>query len=469
MSVIVTLFYFSFSAPAVIARWTEANYTLVVAMISLFSAGWVWLSLNRPGWIERIPPRFLLLWNLLFTLSLTGTLLAPRVPFPPSLDAPPVVVGAPAILHQVPLVLMLLLFPVLFVDLRLFLKQFLESAPTPRDLVPGIVAGSTALILLILAHIFTNVWGYIEPVSRPFRNMFWLPYVLLAGMITVLARGALRTKQPPELEATEKLPWIWSAGLVAIFLMTVFCALPARRTRPADAGKTSLVAMTYNVQQFNDVFGEKSFERQLALVRHASPDVLALQESDSARISLNNNDYVRYFAGKLRYYSYYGPTPVTGTYGTAILSKYPLENTRSVFIYSDQDEIGVAEAEIQINGRRFTVYNVHPAGSDRAMVGFARTILDRSTGKPDVIILGDHNLREDEEGYKLISSAYVNAWASVYPDNVGADGLNMSGKERIDHIFTSSNLKARNPIYVLPPESATDHPAHWTELSWQTP
>jgi len=57
-----------------------------------------------------------------------------------------------------------------------------------------------------------------------------------------------------------------------------------------------------------------------ALIRQVSPDLLALQESDTARISLNNNDTVRYYASQLAIISYYGPTTVTGTFGTAILS-----------------------------------------------------------------------------------------------------------------------------------------------------
>ncbi len=141
--------------------------------------------------------------------------------------------------------------------------------------------------------------------------------------------------------------------------------------------------MTFNTQQSNDDFGEKSVEAQLALIRQVSPDILALQESGiRARISLNNNDYVRYFTEKLGYYSYYGPTPGTGTFGTAILSKYPLQNTRSVFIFSDKDETGVAEAEIEVNGMRFTIYDVHPDSSDTAMLVFARTLVDRRRIKP---------------------------------------------------------------------------------------
>jgi len=225
--------------------------------------------------------------------------------------------------------------------------------------------------------------------------------------------------------------------------------------------------MTYNIQQANDDFGERSYQEQLALMREVAPDILALQESDSSRISLNNNDFVRYYAGKLGYYSYYGPTTITGTYGTAILSRYPLQNARTVFTFSDQDEIGTSEAEFEIGGQLFTVYNVHPDGSDTAMLVWAESLLERSKGKFNLIAVGDYNLRDDEEAYQLIAHVYQNAWESEYPSKIGADGTDMSGENRIDHIFYSQSLNVRNPVYILPPQSATDHPVHWAELIWK--
>jgi len=124
---VLTLVYFAFSAPAVIARWTQGNYLLIVAFVSLLSLGWVWLSLRFPGWMDRLSPRLLLAWNLLFTLALTRTLLVQRVAFPPTLESPAVVVGLPTFWQQLPLYVMLLLFPVLFIDLRLFLGQIQQT------------------------------------------------------------------------------------------------------------------------------------------------------------------------------------------------------------------------------------------------------------------------------------------------------------------------------------------------------
>jgi endonuclease/exonuclease/phosphatase family metal-dependent hydrolase len=466
---ILILVYFSFSAPAVIARWTEGNYTLIVGIVSLLSLGWVWVSIFRPTLLERVTSRWLVIWNLLFTLSLTFTLLAHRVPFPPTLDSPPVEVGAPTFLQMIPLWIMLLLFPVIYLDLQIFLHKMHTSDQPARGMARGILLGSITLIVLVFINIFTNVWGYIEPISPLFRNTFWLSYFLLSAGICLLVWASNRSKPALETESTQTGHWAWTVLLIIIFLVTLVLALPQPHLQADASGKTSLRVMTFNTQQSNDKLAEKSLEAQLALMRQVSPDIISLQETDSTRISLNNNDYVRYFADKLGYYSYYGPKTVTGTFGTAILSRFPLENTRTSFMYSDKDETGVAEAEVEVGGLRFTVYDVHPDSSDTAMLAFAQTLLARSQDKPYVIALGDYNLRDYEEAYQLIDSTYTNSWTSVYPSEISTDGMDMSGDNRIDHIFLSPNLKASNPTYILPPESATDHPVHWTDILWGQP
>ncbi|MEJ2449014.1 MAG: endonuclease/exonuclease/phosphatase family protein, partial [Anaerolineales bacterium] len=267
--------------------------------------------------------------------------------------------------------------------------------------------------------------------------------------------------------SSSRLPWGWAPSLGVIFLATLASSLITTRVQTFQSPTDSLVVMTYNIQEANGEDGERSYRQQLALIRQADPDILALQESDSTRISLNNNDYVRYYAGKLGYYSYYGPTTVTGTYGTAILSKYPLENTQTVFTFSDQDEIGTSEAQVTVNGKLFTIYDVHPDGSDTAMLVWAETLLARSQVQANVISLGDYNLRDYEQPYQLIDGVYKNAWTTVYPSEISADGTDMSGDNRIDHIFVSPELEVRKPVYILPPESATDHPVHWAEIFWE--
>jgi endonuclease/exonuclease/phosphatase family metal-dependent hydrolase len=409
----------------------------------------------------------LLGWNILFTLALTGTILAHTVRFPADPSAPLAVVGTPAWYQQIPLLLLLLTFPVLYFDFALFSGLIVQVSPAPRRLAPGFLLGAFVLVAAVFMVIFTNVWGYVEPVSTPFRNQFWLPHFLLAGGITLLILVLTRRVILPGFHSPGKS----SAGWIGVFLgviliATAAAALLTDRTTASPMNGNTLKVMTYNIQQANDAFGEKSYERQLELIRQVDPDILGLQESDSARVSLNNNDIVRYFASRLGYHAYYGPKTVTGTYGSALLSKYPLENATSFFSYSDQDEIGSVQADIRIGDERVTVFNVHPAGSDTAMIAFADALLSRAADSTRVISIGDYNLRESEEAYQRIDAAYKNAWMDVYPTGIGADGTDMSGDRRIDHIFVSPEMTVSDPVYLLAPASQTDHPAHWATISW---
>jgi endonuclease/exonuclease/phosphatase family metal-dependent hydrolase len=458
---VLTLVYFVFSAPAVLARWTEGNYVLIVALVSLLSLGVAFLFFWRPAFLQQISTRWLVLWNVFFTLSLAGVLLAHRIAFPSAPDSSLVVVGAPSWWQQALLILMLLLSPVIFVDAGLFFGRIRQAAPTPRAFIPGLLLGSLALVLLIFITIFTNVWGYIKPVSLPFRNMFWLPFSLVAAVLCLLSASRWPLEEASSPVPGRQVSLQWLADLVIFFAITFLYAGLSVRVRPGDPAKTSLVVMTYNIQQGNDGFAERSYDRQLALIRQVSPDILALQETDTTRISMNNEDYVRYFAGKLGYYSYYGPTTVTGTFGTAILSRYPLRNTRSVFTYSDTDEIGTAEAQVEVGGKIFFIYDVHPDGSPAAKLAFARSLVEHTQGETDVIALGDFNLREDQEAYQLVAASLTDAWKSLHPTEKG------EGKGWIDHIFVSANLGVKDPTYLLPPASASDHPAHWTKITWE--
>ncbi len=463
---VISLALFAFSAPAVIARWSDMDYRLIIGAVSGLAFIWALVELDQPQWLEKIPPFGIILWNGLFTLSLSGTLLALRVPFPPTPASPPVIIAAPSVGQQILMLITILLFPVLFMDMRLLYERLQQSRPAAYHLAGGMLLGSFGLVLLIFMQIFTNVWGYVEPVSPWFRNKFWLPYLLMAALLTIIVgQGKLAT--PSAVKADEKkITSIIAIGLALLCLGSIAAAFWTTRLSTFKSTQDSLVVMTYNIQQANDSQGERSFQRQLAWIEKISPDILALQESDSARISLNNVDIVRYFAGKLGYYSFYGPSPVSGTYGTAILSKYPLYNQHVIYSYSDKDEIATSVAEIHLDGKVFTIYNVHPDGSDLAMQVFAQTLLEQVDDKQYVLALGDYNLRDDEAPYRLIAERLINAWESLYPTKISPDGTDMSGRNRIDHIFLSPPLKAIQAVYILPPESATDHPLHWAEIIW---
>jgi endonuclease/exonuclease/phosphatase family metal-dependent hydrolase len=464
---VLTLFFFMLSSPGVIARWTEGNYQLIVISVSLLSLLWLFLTLYNPGWVGMINPILLTLWNILFSISIVGTILAHTIQFPLEPGSPTVVVHSPVWYQQIPMVFMIVLFPVIFIDFGVFSGLIARAHPTPRQMAPGFLLGLGFFVILIFMNIFSNTWGYVEPISPFFRNKFWLPFLLVTGLVTILV-AILRRKLRTSAESSDRKSHLLMPAIIlaSIFVITLVFASITERSIGVPPDKDSLLVMTYNIQQANDIYGEKSYEEQLALIREVGPDIIGFQENDSTRISLANNDYIRYYANKLGYHTYYGPKTVTGTYGTAILSKYPLENIRTVFTYSDQDEIGTAEAEIRVGDKRFTIFNVHPAGSDLAMMAFTESLLSRAANAENVLAIGDYNLRGWETAYLLIDAEYKNAWMDVYPTGIDENGLDMSGENRIDHIFLSPHLIVEDTVYVLPPESWTDHPVHWAVISW---
>jgi len=465
---ILTLVYFVFSSPGVMARWTEGNYPLIVIGVSFMSLLWCGLSLSRPSLLGSARPSLVNALNVLFLLSLCGTILAHTVAFPAGPDAPVVVVASPRWYQQVPMLLVLILFPVIFIDFSLLAGVMVRKRPSPRKAASGFLLGSLFLLILVFMNIFTNVWGYVQPVSGYMRNRYWLPFFLICAVIAAVSAAHLRRRPLRGVSriAASKL-LVPAVLLCAVFVVTVVGALVTDRVTREAEYKDSLTVMTYNIQQGNDDRGEKAHEGQIALIRRVNPDVVGLQECDSSRISLGNTDLVRYCANELGYYSYYGPTTVTGSFGTAVLSKYPLSNCVSFFTFSDQEEIGTAQAEIGVGGRRFTIFNVHPDGSDEVMRTLIEAVLERAAGKENVIALGDYNLREGEDAYQLIDGVYKNAWMDAYPTGIDDKGLDMSGRRRIDHVFVSPHLEVRNPVYLPAPGSRTDHPAHWTEIVWE--
>lgn len=454
LMLVMTLLLFSFSAPAVIERWVDSNYVMIVALVSLLSLAYILVVFLRPAWIQWLLSKqnFLGITNLVFVLAMLSMFLVHRVNFPSTPDAPLVVVTPPPFLQQIPLLITLLLLPVVYLNAAFFLQPHSNKTVKPSAFTSGVAIGGLAMVLLIFMHIFANVWGYVKPVSPLFRNLFWLPFFLMTAgvMLLVFLHKSTAGEKPAAVKSA--VPLAVTMALAVCFLLTTGFAWWTTRTPQAPPDKTSLTVMTYNIQQANDEDGERSYLRQLAIIREIDPDILVLQESDSTRVSLNNNDYVRYYASQLGYYSYFGPATTTGSYGTAILSRYPLENVRTVFSYSDQDEVGTAVAEIVVEGERFTIFNVHPDGSDAAMLAFADALLAQSRGLDNVIALGDYNLRHTDEAYQRIAGVYHNV-----PGNEG----------HIDHIFLSHDLQMINPVYIPAPQSATDHPLLYATVRWE--
>jgi endonuclease/exonuclease/phosphatase family metal-dependent hydrolase len=458
----LALIYFAFAAPNVIARWTGSSYLLVVALLV---AALVFFALLLSGsrrlqWAFK--PGVLLAWNLLFLASLVATIGLLQIAFPADPAGYPLAEPASSALHLIPLIVMLLSFPVVLIDFTLLAQALGSNAKSPRSLGGGFSLGAFFFLVMIFAHIFTTVYDYIPVVGPLFRDKFWLVHLVLglalATPLLLVAKHTLREFISSERVVAPKAMW-WVVLVVGLSSLAAV-AFTSPKPAPQVEQLGSLRVFTYNIQQGYSEEGTKNFQGQLGVLQSVDADVIALQESDTNRIADGNVDIVRYFADNLDMYSYYGPKTVPGTFGIALLSRYPIENPRTFYMYSEGEQTATIEAQITVGGRTFNVFVTH-LGNDGPMVQ-QQAVLQEVDGKPNVIAMGDYNFRSDTPQFALTMEALQDAWMLAWP--AGVDGQGMGHEDRIDHIFVSTGTSVAEAQYLVSTES--DHPALLVVIGW---
>lgn len=457
MAAVILLLYFAFTSPVVIARWTGTSYPLVLIVLLLALGAFVWVLSARPAFIDRLTRITLLAWNALFVLCLTLTLLAHQVRFPPTPDGYPFA-SDPLPLSTLPLTFMLLLSPIVLVDFTFLSREIIAARPSVRLLGGSFTLGALFILLMIFAQVFTTVYDYIPVIGPLFRDRFWL--IFLADG-TVLTLSMLLVRKTPYGWAGVMRSALPAVGAVIIALGTTAGAWltvsrPPAVAQPAD----TLRVFTFNIQQGYNREGQADLEGQLALMRQADADIIGLQECDTTRVAIGNIDVVRYFADRLNMYSYYGPNTTVGTFGVALLSRYPIQNPRTFYMYSLGEQTAAIEAQITVGGRTFNVYVTH-LGNNGPIVP-QEQVLQLIEGKENVLLMGDFNFRSDTEQYRLTTGTLGDAWLLAKSQLAPSQAEEL--ERRIDYLYVSPGTIVIEAQYLTGPQS--DHPALVAEIGF---
>jgi endonuclease/exonuclease/phosphatase family metal-dependent hydrolase len=452
----LTILYFSFTAPNVISRWTEFNYLLVVALVVISLIAFVYVLTARKGITSVLRPSLIMMWNLLFIIFLVLSILPHQIYFPEEATFYPIYEPQLPQLYVLPVVLMLISFPVIYVNFIVFTRELIALKPTLRDLGGGFLIGSLFLLAMIFGHVFTTVYDYIPLVGPFFRDKFWLIYlfvgiVMVVPLLLTKERAYAFVRPPIPSGFTKIVTLIGVSAIVGVFITMAKPYPPTDHSGP-------LRVLTYNIQQGYSEYGEKNFEGQLRLIKDINADLIGLQESDNNRISGGNADIVRYFADNLNMYSYYGPKTVTGTFGIALLSRYPIENPKTFYMYSEGEQTATIYAQITVAHKTYNVFVTH-LGNGGPIIQ-QEAILGEVNGKDNVVLMGDFNFRPNTLQYELTLEYLEDAWLKRWPD--GHDDQDINPNQRIDHFFISPDIEVMDIRYIFSP--ASDHPAVWADF-----
>ena len=391
------------------------------------------------------------------------TVLAHQVRFPNTAEGYPLMEPPVTWLQGVPLFCLILFCPVILADLTRFIHEMDIDRVSSRLLGGGFTVASLYFFLMVFAQVFTTVYDYIPVVGPFFRDKFWLVF-LAAGLFLAIPvlflRGTLPGKTHTGKFFGSRAVPILMIGLALMIIVSAWVTA-ARPVRPA-ASPTSLKIITYNIQQGYDKAGMKAFAEQLDLLREVDADLIGLQESDTARIAGGNADIVKYFADNLDMYTYYGPKTVTGTFGIALLSKYPIEKPQTAFMYSTGEQTDMIQAQIQVGEKAFSVFVTH-LGNGGPIVQ-QEAVMQVVKGQENVILMGDFNFRPGTDQYRLTTDVLSDSWLLKWPQGNRDQGIDP--EKRIDHIFISMapDIRVAESSYAAGPQS--DHPAMITKIDW---
>ena len=446
----LTLIYFAFAAPYVMARWTGADAFLALLVMlaawSFWAIGWAWL--DRRVWHKDLLNVAVFLFVLM--LFQTINLFIPPFTATPGDYPMPDITGAPPSGEVFVLFIMLLLSPALFAGMRRLFAAIIARRPSLSQLAAAFTLASGFLLAAIFAHIFTTTYDYIPVIGPWFRNRF--DWVYLAVGIVFLA-GVIEAARGPR-RVTSAAPRLVPVALY-LFMTLILGAhwLNTPRLQPAPPTE-AVTLLTYNIQEGYSAAGQKNYRGQLAQIESLHPDIIGLEESDTARIANSNDDVVRYFADHLGMYSYYGPKTVTGTFGIALLSRYPILEPTTYYLYSKGEQVAAIEAVIDVGDQRLRVLVTH-LGNGGPMIQ-QRQFLELVGDAPRrTLALGDFNFRPDTPQYALTTQTLLDTWTQKWPD--WQDDQGQKPEHKIDHIFISPDLRVLDARYV--PAGPSDHPA----------
>jgi len=446
----LTLLYFAFTTPQVIARWTDEDARFILAGTVVSLCAWTFF-LAAGGVPSR---KGLIAWNVVFVGALVLTIWLNQVRLPRLREAYPVVAPQNTLLVEIALVVMVSAFPISLVDCELFATALHRTHSTARTMGGAFSLGALWMLALILGQVLTTVYDYVPVVGPCFRDRFLMVF-MAAGLGLAVPALAL-PKGQRALEAGRSkgiIIGVASVGGIALAAALVSVGHPAPLHGPGDRVRV----LTYNVQQGYSADGLRNVEGQLEVIRRQAPDILGLQESDTARISGGNADMVGYLAAHLNLYSYYGPKTVTGTFGIALLSRYPIENPRTLFLFSVGEQTAAITAQVRVAGKRFTVLVTHLGNAGD--LPQLEDLLSSLGGRERVILMGDFNFRPGTEQYRRATGVLRDAWVLAGSPVPGPD---WSAGRRIDHMFVSTDVEVLDARYVL--SMASDHPALWVEM-----
>lgn len=264
--------------------------------------------------------------------------------------------------------------------------------------------------ILVLAHVWVVAYAFVPggPLMREHTDWIMTAMVLFigAGFYAAWAPSSAKTQRRSNKPIPHRLASYYSYVLIALELLAIsvgYLRFPTNDYTPHHKDDKLITAgiWTIHFSLDNDMW---SSERRIRdLVKELEIDVIGFLESDLQRIIMGNRDTTQYIAEDLGMYVDYGPGPNKHTWGSALLSKFPIVNSTHHLLPSPVGELAPAiHATLDAYGELIDVVVFHSGQEedpeDRRLQSEYLATLMRESPRP-VILLSYLVIKPHEGNY----------------------------------------------------------------------
>ena len=247
-------------------------------------------------------------------------------------------------------------------------------------------------------------------------------------------------------------------------LLAVFAPLAFTGCKPPKVTPIIFRVMTYNIHHGEGLDGSVDLERIAKVILDANADAVALQEVDQNTQRTGGIDMAVELAKRTNMHVSFGANLdfQGGKYGTAILSKHPIESSENHVLKQarDGEPRGVLQAVLDVGQGRVLFAGTHLDHTrDQAERLFSQAQFDELFAKYEdlpSIFCGDFNDTPDSELYNRMSKKWTDSWSLVGQ----GPGLTMTSddpKRRIDYVWVSDTKNFKLRWMDVPQTNASDH------------
>ena len=343
---------------------------------------------------------------------------------------------------------------------------------------------------MVLFHVWVVAYAFVPggPLVREHTDwvMATMMVMIGCGIFSAVQNSGTPAKQksvrPQFNPAAKKQRSYYIYILLVLQLLSASVAylrFPSYNYEPYHKDSKLITAGIWTIHFSIDNDMWSSERRMEQLIRETELDVVGLLESDLQRIIMGNRDTTQYLAEELGMWVDYGPGPNKHTWGSALLSKFPIVNSTHHLLPSPVGELAPAiHATLDAYGELVDVIVFHSGQEedeeDRRLQTAYLSDLMKSSPRPTILLSylvikpgeGNYNTYVSERsGMKDIDPSDWDRWCEY----ILYKGLKRTGYARVSRgSITDTELQVRRPSSLrslLDPKLTYDRSASLLSVS----